>query len=58
MENLLDNNADVYVANDKTRLNPFHMIAQQNSYKEVTFISKDNDNLLANVDIATLLCDK
>ena len=51
-ENLLDNNTDVYVANDKKWLNP------QNSYKEVTFTSKDNNNLLATMDIATLLYDK
>ena len=34
------------------------IITKQNLDKEVTFISKDNNNLLATVDIATLLCDK
>ena len=33
------------------------IITKQNLDKEVTFISKDNNNLLATVDIATLLCD-
>ena len=34
------------------------IITKQNLDKEVTFISKDNNNILATVDIATLLCDK
>ena len=33
------------------------IITKQNLDKEVTFISKDNNNLLATVDITTLLCD-
>ena len=34
------------------------IITKQNLDKEVTFVSKYNNNLLATVDIATLLCDK